>query len=172
MAFSDLGQRAGLKTIEVETKQFNKFVNDFISQSTLETGVIIRNMALDLLNRIVKKNPVLTGRSRAAWYMSVEGLGGQWSDQGSDKSAIAKGKSEGAFEDHTNSMPEKYVILINSVAYIIFLEYGASKQAPAGMVRLSMREMTGKVPQEIIDAYVATWNKNTGQLQLRKAKIT
>jgi len=32
-------------------------------------------LAIDLLGRILRKNPVLTGRGRAGWYASMEGLG-------------------------------------------------------------------------------------------------
>ena len=49
-----------LMSVKMETKQFNKFVKKFVKQSSLATETIIRKMALDLLRRIIMKNPVDT----------------------------------------------------------------------------------------------------------------
>jgi len=51
------------------------------------------------------------------------------------------------------------VELINGVPYILFLEYGSSLQAPAGMVRISMRKMTGRMPKELNQEFLTEWNK-------------
>ena len=49
--------------------------------------------------------------------------------------------------------------LINAVNYIMFLEYGYSNTAPAGMVRVSMRKMRGELPKYLNAAFVDDWKK-------------
>ena len=147
-------------SMKMETKNFNKFVNRFIKQSGVSTDKAIRKIALDLLTRIVLKNPVDTGRSRAGWYVSMNGLNGPWVEEGKDPKAISEGRAKGKFVSKLTGRKDKYVELINGVYYAIYLEYGSSKQSPAGMVRVSMKEMTGKLPKEIKDQYKKVWVQN------------
>jgi hypothetical protein len=163
-----LGKRAGLLDVKVETREFNKFVKKFVRESVKDTEKIIRRIALDLTQRIVAKTPVLTGRARSGWHLSVSGLGGQWMDEGNDTSMIAKGKTEGGFVNHLRNTLDKYVILINNVYYILILEYGSSSKAPAGFARVSLREMTGKLPKEIKRAYVMKWDQMSKRFLMSK----
>ena len=165
-----LGSRAGLLSVEVETKEFNRRINKFRRQCKLSTEVIIRRVAMELLRRILVKNPVATGRSRAGWYSATVGLGLPWTDEGDSPSNITRGKTEGRFHNNLKHPMDKYVLIINNVYYVLHLEYGSSDQAPAGMVRVSIREMMGIVPKEIQDAYVANWKGKN--LTLSKVKFT
>ena len=54
---------------------------------------------------------------------------------------MAKGVREGSFTDRTKGRINQYVELINGVPYMIFLEFGSSKSAPFGVVRVSLRKM-------------------------------
>lgn len=74
-------------------------------------------------------------------------------------SKVAEGKRKGRFIDKTKNKSDKYVMMINGVDYIVFLEYGGSQQAPMGMVRISMRKMTGDLPKELGKRYREEWNK-------------
>ena len=104
-----------------------------------------------------------TGRARAGWYASVQGLGGSFDfnsrvDPGNSK--VSQGKREGSFIDKTKGVLDKYVVLINGVDYIVFLEYGHSKeQAPVGMVRISMRKLRGVMPKMIDEVFISEWKK-------------
>ena len=147
-------------TIEVETKMFNQHVTKFLAKyNKVDTKVAVRKFALDLLRKIVRKMPVDTGRARAGWYPSMQGLGGMWTDRGGDNTEISKGKSEGDFTVGTGH-GSYWVELVNGVPYIIYLEYGHSRQAAYGMVRVSMREMRkGKLPQDMAKSAQKEWNK-------------
>ena len=102
---------------------------------------------------------VATGRARAGWYTSARGLGLSWEGQGNDDTAIAEGKSQGSFKKKLTGK-ERYILLINSVKYILFLEYGHSNQAPHGMVRINMRKLTGdKMPKEMGKEMQKEWKK-------------
>lgn len=168
-------------TIEFETKKFNDALKKFIKRTDISTEKVIRKIAFDLLagilaglpkangfsipdaKEVTGRHPIDTGRARAAWYPSVVGLNGTFNfDSGKNikKEAVEKGKTEGSFKDNTKSIiGEKYVELINGVPYILFLEYGWSKQAPAGMVRISMRKMTGRMPKLLDEEFLDEWKK-------------
>lgn len=158
-------------TMKLETKAFNRHVRDFLKKSNISVEKGLKKFAFDLLTRIIKKNPVDTGRSRAAWYIAMEKLGGSIgvsmpsdTPRKSGKSrtypaGVAEGRSKGRFIDHTKGFLDKYIEIINGISYIIYLEYGYSGQAPFGMVRLSMRELRrGKLPQEMSEQLQKDWN--------------
>ncbi len=154
-------------SIDVDTRNFNKAIKKFIKKSDLDATIILKKIAFDLLSWILtpppyRKHPVLTGRARAAWYPSIKGLGGNFDfnkDVDPLESQVGKGKREGDFKDESKGFTNKYIEMINGVDYIIYLEYGHSKSAPAGMVRISMRQMTGKMPKALDKAFLKRWNK-------------
>ena len=154
-------------TLDVETREFNKAIKKFMKKSDLSTTIILKEMAFDLLSWILtppphRKHPTDTGRARAAWYPSIKGLGGQFDlskNVDPANSQVSKGKREGEFKDSTKSVVNKYIEMINGVHYIIYLEYGHSQAAPAGMVRISMRKMRGKMPKALNKEFLKQWNK-------------
>lgn len=100
-----------------------------------------------------------TGRARAGWYASTKGLGAPWSDEGSSSAAIAEGKAQGSYKEKLSGN-ERYIDLINNVKYILQLEYGHSKSAPYGMVRVNMRKLTGdKMPKEMGKELQKNWRR-------------
>ena len=144
-------------SIAVETKVFNAHIKDFAKKSNLSTGIIIKKFAFDLLAKIIRKMPVLFGQARGGWYAAFEALGGSGPRTGTPEEA--KGISQGGFIDQTKGTGrDKWVELINGVEHVIWLEYGHSKAAPYGMVRLSMREMRkGELPQNMTKQFQKDW---------------
>lgn len=94
----------------------------------------IRKTTISVFASVIKMTPVDTGRARGNWQCSV----------GSPKTdALITTDSSGAntASSMVATVPEKagsVVWLANNVPYITRLEYGYSKQAPAGMVRVSL----------------------------------
>lgn len=153
-------------TLRMETRVFNREVKRFIGRTDISTEQAIKKIALDLLSNILLappkgRHPIDTGRARAGWYMSAKGLGKQFdfSSGIQGENQVDLGKREGAFRDNTKYTANKWVELINGVDYILFLEYGASKQAPYGMVRISMRKMRGKMPKKLTEEFRKDWNR-------------
>jgi len=150
-------------TMEMESKKFNQDIKKFIKRSNLSTNIIIKKIAFDLLARILRASSVDTGRSRAGWYAAIQGLGGSFELESKvknpAKSQVSKGKKESAYKEHLGNSVNKYVELINGVDYVIYLEYGWSKQAPMGMIRISMRKMRGKMPKKLSKEFKKDWNK-------------
>jgi len=150
----------------VETKNFNKHIRHFMKGSSIATDLVLKKFAFDLVARIIKKMPVDLGRARAGWFVAMDKLGDgravamrHPSTERTDK--VSQGRSEGRLTDHTGPMHmNKYIEIINGVSYIVFLEYGFSKQAAYGMVRVSMREIgKKKLPQDMAEKYRDEWKK-------------
>ena len=107
-----------------------------------------------------------TGRARAGWHTGISGLHSgyanrfNWSKdvKTTGTKGIPEGKAKGSFKSNLTGN-NKYVELINGVDYIVFLEYGYSKQAPAGMVRIALEKMRGQMPNLISDEFLTNWNK-------------
>ena len=163
-----------LFSMEIETKNFNRHIKQFKKRVNIADEIVLKKFAFDLIKKIIEKSPVDTGRSRAGWYVAMEKLGGGYvfdrqskkpvrdsaiDPKGYSESEVALGKGEGSY---TQSLTGKlkWIELVNGVNYIIFLEYGSSQQAPYGMVRLSMRELSGKkLPRQMGKALQKEWNK-------------
>jgi hypothetical protein len=128
-------------------KRFQRgFVTPFLEGAKGDIDKAVRRIALQLLRKIIEKTPIDTGRAASGWMFAYKKLGGQ---------PFGKTEKEGLKAGGFRSR-YAFVSIINNVKHIMALEFGHSKQAPAGMVRLSMLEMrVGKkgLPKGILDAY-------------------
>jgi len=160
-------------SIEVETEEFNRHIKDFLAGTSVDTNKAIKKFAFDLVGRIIRKTPVDTGRARAGWLVAYSKLGGsgKWisfgktipksrSGKGFSRAQVIKGQGEGSYTEHLGKYMNKWVEIVNGVSYIIFLEYGSSRQAPYGMVRVSMRELRGAtLVKDLSNYYKRRWNR-------------
>ncbi len=134
-------------SLTLETQAFERWTSDILKGMTSEEGrrKALHGIALDFLARVIKRTPVDTGRARAGWHSYLLATGslmkaGAAVARGEDAEAIKLGRSEGFFS--TNFRGKNASIeIVNAVPYIVFLEFGYSKQAPTGMMRVTMREM-------------------------------
>lgn len=153
-------------TLEFETTRFRRWTED-LTKGMEKDGAqkALKAIAFEFLSRVVKKTPVDEGRARGGWmsYLLANGL--PTNGGGSDPNAIAKGIAAGSFQQ-SFAGPEQFIILINAVNYIVILEFGGSAQAPAGMMRLTFRElqagetMTKALRKELIAEIKATNRKH------------
>jgi hypothetical protein len=121
---------------------FTLDLSRFASKTKVNADLIVKKIALEAFSGIILKTPVDTGRARANWTYAV----GNYSDATSENvdraggSTIAK-VSNGLMATRING---QMLYLTNSLPYIDRLEHGYSKQAPAGMVKLTLLEITSK----------------------------
>jgi hypothetical protein len=93
------------------------------------------------LSETIQRNPVETGRSRAAWGAALRQLGSEvpadWGGASPNGAAIAEGAARCSLErnDHESTTT---VSASNGVRYVGFLEYGTRKMAPFAMVRRAL----------------------------------
>jgi hypothetical protein len=99
---------------------------------------IVRKIGFDMHSRIVQRMPKETGRATANQQISINSLPSD-SVLEFDKSGnatISKGSAALASFKLGDT-----IFLYNNVEYILSLEYGHSKQAPAGMFRITFEEV-------------------------------
>lgn len=103
------------------------------SKARLET--VVRAVTLNLFVAVVRKSPVRTGRFRANWEVSY----------GAPKLTVndstAAERADAVVREVITLPVGGVTFLSNALPYAYRLEHGWSKQAPAGMVRLSMVEL-------------------------------
>jgi hypothetical protein len=112
-------------------------------------NAVISKICLDLTSNIILKTPVDTGRARANWQTGInQAPSGQISS--TDKSGSAT--ISAAARDVQNA-PGNIFYITNNLTYIASLEFGLyrpgpktiggfSLQAPSGMVRISINEVS------------------------------
>jgi len=102
-----------------------------------------KQVCLEVLKRIVLRNPVDTGRSRGNWMveigrpavgiLDVQGSAGEMAEF-----AINRGISK-----LSDIPPFSLVHITNNVEYLYYLEYDRrSKQAPEGFLEITLTEMS------------------------------
>jgi hypothetical protein len=113
-----------------------------IDQAKAKHQLFMRKLMLEVDQRIVLKSPVDTGRFRANWNIGNGSV--------DDSTSMAIDPSGGATLAKSAEAINSIVIngqmiyVTNSLPYAQRLEYeGWSKQAPAGMVRITLAELNG-----------------------------
>lgn len=113
-----------------------------LTEALLEFGEVpeklVRGTLLGLTSRIIKRSPVDTGRFRNNWQATTNAPAtGQV--QGQDKTG---NKAADAARTAVNKLEMgQDFFLSNNLPYAHRLEFGWSKQAPNGMLRLSIAEL-------------------------------
>lgn len=117
-------------------------LRNFIDKTTKNADAKVRVICLDLLSGIVMKTPVDTGRARGNWQASIGSprmTQLETTDANGDVT-IAAG------QDAVSQAPGNVFWITNNLPYIMRLEYeGWSNQAPRGMARLTIDEMTRRL---------------------------
>jgi hypothetical protein len=121
---------------------FEDDLNKFQRKTVNKMDQVVRKVALELFTRIIYKTPVDTGRARSNWQVSI-GTPASGTVEIDDKSgnatvSQATAKSAGFKAGDT-------IYLANNLPYIRRLEEGYSRQAPAGMVTLTVQEFSAVV---------------------------
>ena len=122
---------------------FSLDLSKFIAKAKLDTGTVIRKVGADALRSVVEKSPVDTGRFRANWVVTYGPT--TQTVLGLDKSGINAINSGLRVIQLLN--PGDDLWISNNLPYARRLEYGYSGQAPAGMVRITVRQF-----QQYVDA--------------------
>lgn len=121
---------------------FSAEIARFARESEDRNRQILRATALEVFRRIVQRSPVDTGRFKGNWIISDseisyrEGMGPRFDAKG----ALALTAGQVQIKARPDDRP---YLIANGLPYGPRLEYGWSKQAPAGMVRITAVEFPG-----------------------------
>ena len=125
---------------------FSLQVAAFAAKAKGNANQVVRKVAIDCVSSIVLKSPVDTGRFRANWNLSLGNIDETTSD------ATDKGGADtiaNAAVSVSDSLLGQTVYITNALPYAQRLEYGYSKQAPVGMVRITVAEFQGYIDRAV-----------------------
>lgn len=140
------------------TETFEADIGKFAKLLELRVNIVLQRLALDMMGRIILRTPVDTGRARSSWDLSIgtpsewvpperEGKGkkivaGQTFTMSDNAGSSVDSKAFATAKDITATQP---VFIVSNLDYIEALENGHSKQAPVGMVVISLAEVEAEI---------------------------
>ena len=122
----------------LNAKNFNLSLDGFKGDTLEAITKKKRLIGLKVLRGVVLKTPVDTGRARANWQLSINIP--KTDIVNSKQKAGAKAITDGNRTLKTIKLGED-IYITNNLPYIGVLERGHSKQAPRGMVALTLAEI-------------------------------
>lgn len=116
---------------------FELNIQQFVDKAKGNIDLVLRKISLDMFSRVIMKSPVDTGRFRANWQVTINSI--------LSGTISAVDKSGGATLSRVSATTlgmkaGDTITLVNNLSYARGLEYGRSKQAPNGMVRITLQE--------------------------------
>lgn len=114
----------------------------FAKKAGKNADLVVRKVGIDMTSRIVIRTPVDTGRARANWNTTI-GSANYAVSESFDKAGASTIAKAAARLSGFRCGPSIWIS--NGLPYIGELEKGSSKQAPAGMVAITVAEFNGLV---------------------------
>lgn len=113
---------------------FEKSIADWIDRAEDKLSDVVSGTVIRATNAIVDLSPVDTGRFKANWQVTANAPAAQSLNDydqlgGETKSALARQARAVA-----RSKATKVIYITNRLNYAAYLEYGASNQAPSGVL--------------------------------------
>jgi hypothetical protein len=99
-----------------------------------------RLVTLEMFTKIIQRSPVRSGRFRANWQVGIDAIPTGLIRVNDVTGELAISKATAAI---MKLKAGQKIHLVNNLPYARRLEYGYSRQAPAGMVRITVREFQG-----------------------------
>lgn len=127
---------------------FSDQLRKFAEKTGAKMETVVRKTILDLQTSVVNLSPVDTGRFRANWMTGI-GSANKATVTVEDKSgAVSLARVDTALAGWA---PGQTIWLTNALPYAARLEYGWSKQAPGGMVRLTVQNFQDYVSKAVAE---------------------
>lgn len=125
---------------------FSLDIKEFAEKTERNVNDVKQTVAIDLFGSIIKGSPVDTGRFRGNWNASIGSP-----DLSVSESADVSGQSSTSemTKTITTSTVNDSLFMSNNLPYAERLEYGWSKQAPSGMVRINIARFQAAIQKAI-----------------------
>jgi hypothetical protein len=127
---------------------FNIALNNFTDRVVPEkVAGLQKRVGLEVVRRVIPRTPVDTGRARVGWQVSQDSRidtapeAGVGPSGGANASAAAASALQDALAQIAKVRAFSVTYIQNNVEYIGFLEGGSSKQAPNGMLGITLAEV-------------------------------
>lgn len=108
----------------------------FSDKTKAKLELAVRKIAIDVFAEVIMMSPVDTGRFRGNWQVAIGSMptGTVELDDKAGTATLAKAQAEAM-----GLQAGQVIFLINNLPYAEALEYGHSRQAPGGMIRLTVQ---------------------------------
>lgn len=123
---------------------FEQQIKRIIDNREGVTREIFAASAIQVAEKVITRTPVDTGRARGNWNASIDRYDGSTSDSRTAQQAQADTRQRAA----QLKLGDTFT-LVNGLPYIRRLEYGYSRQAPRGMVRITADEFNAALREVI-----------------------
>lgn len=110
-------------------------ISQLVTRAKGRTDDVVQKITMELFRAVILRTPVDTGRARGNWECTVGRPGTKVDQSAADRAG--SGALSAASGVVSKTPAGSIVYLSNNLPYIRRLEYGYSKQAPVGMVRVS-----------------------------------
>lgn len=111
------------------------------------TDKVMRGTLLGLTTRIIVRSPVDTGRFRNNWFASFGSPSSKTTGSADKSGSKAMAATQAAIGE---LQAGQTFYLTNNLPYSLPLEYGSSKQAPNGMLRISVAEVQRAIDSQVV----------------------
>lgn len=120
---------------------FGDQLRSFSRSTGIRFDKIVRKVCLDLTRDLVLLTPVDTGMAKSNWFLGTNRV------SSTETTASKNGApSLGRASEFASTLKAGGVFfIVNNLPYIMALEYGHSKQAPAGMARITVERFQALV---------------------------
>lgn len=121
---------------------FELDIQRFVEKAKGNVDLVVRKISLDIFHRVIIKSPVKSGRFKGNWQVAIGSIPAGTLELNDKSGAATISRVDAAV---LGLKAGEVIYLVNNLAYARRLEYGHSKQAPSGMVRLTLQEFPGVV---------------------------
>jgi hypothetical protein len=125
---------------------FELQIAQFVEKAKGNCDLVVRKVALDLFSRVILKTPVDTGRLRGSWCVSIGALAPKTIELEDKTGSVTIAR---VTADTLGLKAGDVVYLSTTLEYAGVIEYGHSKQAPEGMVRLTILEFNRAINEAV-----------------------
>lgn len=121
--------------------QFEIGLRKFAEKTELKINDVVRKIGLEVYSSVVMRSPVDTGRFRGNWNLSLANFDPSVSELTDKEGAASIASASISIADYKGGS----IYISNNLPYAQRLEDGWSKQAPVGMLRITVVEFQGMV---------------------------
>ncbi len=129
---------------------FAQDISKFVKATGLKQDTILRKLALDCFTRMILRSPVDTGRFRASWRVGVDRIDFSEHPFIATRGAAISPPQVAAMESILKSaVYGKTIFITNNLHYGPRLEDGWSRQAPQGVMRITLIEVAANFAKTV-----------------------
>ena len=118
-------------------KSFELQMKEFENMTTEKSELLFKKVCFDLSNSIIANVPIDSGRAKASFFPDIDKISNEVN--AIDDVDKTGSKSNAKVANVTNRLKVgSYFSLTSNLDYILGLEYGKSKQSPAGFLGINI----------------------------------